>query len=956
MKDLSLSRLSRGCGRLVSSNRNTGRHDGRLDVCFTPQDYYIWKSRESLLRLSSSGHPLMEEESTLPKTYSTRKGPLLLYSQDLVTIETSCGSEAGNRKRRRFVRRYAQHVEQRLSTLKELTAAILNFTNNRFPLTRLSPPLHFPPVPDGRRRPTPLSIHPTQAEPGPELPLHLNPQWLPAQKVTEHLENQAEDEEEPSSRNRVRLDLFLQIPCDPRSPTPQMKPQPWVHYVATTPEEPEEPQIHLDVSPRPSESSRYTEINNISTGSELQHPDMNCVHDVMDDRDSRSRSTSGYRHEATVRQCLAEQQPEKNATSGLVLPPLDIRHSIRHGLCREDTNVEHSVEHRGVKLPPIAASCTAAALHTRQDPLTPAATERDKFQSEGRVNRLRQQPLALPLLFPEREEPPPPPPAAVLGGVAGRRGPGRQSSLAFLQNRLLDLQDPGDVSSAADRGVVRGVLPLELRDLQNSESVGSLILGPDGEIIQLSLFDSLQDASQGDDDDDGLRQHALQVLSPEGETLPWVIVLQPEPTHTGGGAGLNSDDLMETVTQNKTKTSTEAGIETWRKRTTKHNMKLPPLREVVRREERKGDNSQGEEEEEEEEEDEDLTMTAKMNHLSESQPPGEQHVRPTEASKEEAVDRSRKNMRRKTDSEEAAVTTGKREMKTMKTTESDRQKRTSKEGGQQRQKTGGHSQPIRRQKQEERISRDTVETEDRPDLQSVKKKRRDGERGGEKTTEEREEARRKEVSAGRGRGKKRRRRGLKHKEIVEIEQESEEESQLKSNNSPTSVTQKHNNNHTNTSSETDCHSASDEHSSVRSVGSLSSSHTSSHVNQSSSRRSDPSHCEGAGPASAMGLASSRGRLSSCSTVMVTEEQLMLNPVKPESSTPSKRQQQQEEAAALHLAQQAERRRQVVERKRREREEQERKQQEREQIEERMKNELEEERRRRGEELRSYKLI
>lgn len=37
MKDLSLSLLSRGCGRFVSSNRNTGRHDGRLDVCFTPQ-------------------------------------------------------------------------------------------------------------------------------------------------------------------------------------------------------------------------------------------------------------------------------------------------------------------------------------------------------------------------------------------------------------------------------------------------------------------------------------------------------------------------------------------------------------------------------------------------------------------------------------------------------------------------------------------------------------------------------------------------------------------------------------------------------------------------------------------------------------------------------------------------------------------------------------------------------
>lgn len=39
-----------------------------------------------------------------------------------------------------------------------------------------------------------------------------------------------------------------------------------------------------------------------------------------------------------------------------------------------------------------------------------------------------------------------------------------------------------------------------LSDLQNGKSVGSLILGPDGEIIQLSLYDRSQDLSQGDGD------------------------------------------------------------------------------------------------------------------------------------------------------------------------------------------------------------------------------------------------------------------------------------------------------------------------------------------------------------------------------------------------------------------------------------------------------------------------
>ena len=63
----------------------------------------------------------------------------------------------------------------------------------------------------------------------------------------------------------------------------------------------------------------------------------------------------------------------------------------------------------------------------------------------------------------------PPPPAGVLGCVAGRKGPGKQSSLAFLQNRL-DLQDPCE-SSDANRGVVKGVLPLELRGMRSLTTV-----------------------------------------------------------------------------------------------------------------------------------------------------------------------------------------------------------------------------------------------------------------------------------------------------------------------------------------------------------------------------------------------------------------------------------------------------------------------------------------------------
>lgn len=157
MKDLSLSFLSRGCGRFVSSSKNSGGRDGRLDVCFTPQvlsaaalalhlaleylvvlsidslthegcflvagffclcsssrewthlirlsgtqwnprvcqqDYYNWKSQNSFLQLSTSGH-LLQTQSRLPKTFSTRRGPLLLYSQVTCThLQVVVGNRA----------------------------------------------------------------------------------------------------------------------------------------------------------------------------------------------------------------------------------------------------------------------------------------------------------------------------------------------------------------------------------------------------------------------------------------------------------------------------------------------------------------------------------------------------------------------------------------------------------------------------------------------------------------------------------------------------------------------------------------------------------------------------------------------------------------------------------------------------------------------------------------------
>ncbi|KAK1903197.1 putative protein KIAA2012 like [Dissostichus eleginoides] len=537
MKDFSLSLLSRGCGRLVSSNGNTGRHDGRLDVCFTPQDYFIWKSRDSLLRLSNSGRQIVNEESALPKTYSTRRGQLQLYSQDLVTIETSAATRDGKQK---VVRRYTQQDKSRLSTLKELTAAILSYSNTQYTSTRLGPlflpPLHRPLAPD-LHHPIPPPLCTTQVQPSPELLGQFNPEWLPAEGITEFLGNQPEGKEEGQGvKKTVRLDLFLQIPCRDRTPTSQVQPQAWVNVSAMTPEELEESQTYLDMSRQHAGSSQH------STGGERHHSNMNWVHDMADDPGSIQDS---------------------------LLPPLTVGQSASHRPCWENT----------------------------------------------------------------------------------------------ARNRQLDLQNPCK-SRDPSRGVVRGILPLELRDLQNGKPVGSLLLGPDGEIIQLSLYN--------DNHDHDTQEQALQVLSAEGEKLPLVIVLQAEKTHTGGELEPNTDvpdgDIQrhqaihklvefhtlteinacspssqkepEAVTETKTKTSEAVA---WKK-VIKNHITIPPLKEQVGKEEpRAGNTEQGS--------------------IHGSHQPGKQNINPNEATTELTGDKRRTNTKMK-DKKDANKGGGRGEEKT----------------------------------------------------------------------------------------------------------------------------------------------------------------------------------------------------------------------------------------------------------------------------------------------------
>lgn len=119
--------------------------------------------------------------------------------------------------------------------------------------------------------------------------------------------------------------------------------------------------------------------------------------------------------------------------------------------------------------------------------------------------------------------------------------------------------------------------------------------------------------------------------------------------------------------------------------------------------------------------------------------------------------------------------------------------------------------------------------------------------------------------------------GNDEEEKVETEKQMKEGSPLKSTHTASTL-QGHK---TNVSTEEEDMGRGNTANSVPSVRSFVSTAAVSPSNHGRLRRSTASSCDGAGPASTMGVTSSHGRLSSCSTVKITKEQLMLNPVKPE---------------------------------------------------------------------------
>ncbi|KAF6361631.1 hypothetical protein mRhiFer1_007323 [Rhinolophus ferrumequinum] len=140
-----LSLLSRGHGKLVQNKQ-------KLEVYFEPEDYLNWKSPEDYVLVSKpqdDGNPNQHMWSLfLPKTFSTRKGALILYSEGLA-IPAWAPEERKKGSYRPKGHKKSLNLE--LRTLQDLKEAILAYgRRQREQDTVWQPYLHFRSQPESQ--------------------------------------------------------------------------------------------------------------------------------------------------------------------------------------------------------------------------------------------------------------------------------------------------------------------------------------------------------------------------------------------------------------------------------------------------------------------------------------------------------------------------------------------------------------------------------------------------------------------------------------------------------------------------------------------------------------------------------------------------------------------------------------------------------------------------------------
>ncbi|XP_061089919.1 uncharacterized protein LOC133123469 [Conger conger] len=639
MKDFALSLLSRGCGHVVQTQVDS--QGGRIEVCFEPEDYFNWKSSQPVLRLSDSGRIRCGVEPAPPKTYSTRRGPLLLYSADMAL---PCKPEDASRKRRG----YQNSVQQVELQLRTLTGAILAYDKKQTqdasnvidaqpslpfpmppPVTQLSQTWYPPTSPCDPKEPAgvfydhskeqPLAPNPSPCDCEDETVFLLHPRPYtvprgPLPPIPEgivknwgdtgaHGKCSATEAGEVGERPRPLKTAFvdsswscsrlshvtyygghlsggrLGISCvdrkvaDPDIPFPTLHfpPVPSGPLLKSTPliwSGPDkgctgglEKQGGAVRLPPLCESNSSTGATGLTRPHSPGAPALRPPQSTEDPRHGRPQREL---HRKMLLLPLLEHTQSQKAD---VLKQHGGSHDIpaadgKRGFCEEfgqdkeivktghtnrrpsptpavepknsesePTNRESSptsiIEPKSRGSSPTSttepesrgssSTSTIEAKNGMSSPM-PAIHPKNRVSSPIPVIRPKGVNLdGLGLLEPGKEDISP---LGMLPSLGGRKGPGKQSSMAIFRQDLSGPQDcdPDDLQTA----VVRGILPVELREWQN---VGTVIMGPDGEIIQLSFWGSAADTNDQKLLDDIARGQALNA-SELMQDQPWALLLQ----------------------------------------------------------------------------------------------------------------------------------------------------------------------------------------------------------------------------------------------------------------------------------------------------------------------------------------------------------------------------------------------------------------------------------------------
>ncbi|XP_046694900.1 uncharacterized protein KIAA2012 homolog isoform X1 [Silurus meridionalis] len=624
MKELVLSVLSRGYSHVVQTDGK--RQYGRLEVSFEPEDYFIWKSQPPLLRLSSSGRLLSGLDPTPPKTYSTRRGPLILYSEEFAL--SSSQPDRITKKERAF-RAPSEEAEFELFSVQDLTEAAVAYCKKQARVechTSITQSMLTDPKPaakylQSRQRPgdecgyltqttgeeneeehaffrrqgnsvypKPEQVRyqprflcfprPNRPPPGP-LP-HITPSpALRHCRDEPHIagEPAASKPTEDSRDRRARFRTEVVIPKAQMSPIPESdaweepKEQPEDHNVYMVAE-------HLTGYPK--DLNGQWKPSAIETGGEegghaLRPANTNfslgCSHlsNVPSDRRQaeggwllnpvqrrnlllppikqalpvdadckdhghvfklKAGNMTQENHKEPVPQ-LPDIHPPKNKIEAvapkppertelkkvLVLLSLPMeqdgncglpekKKEIEDVLCSDEEQKVESIRKEENK--PVDRGCSLKAA--QQDILIGFAPNDDKAHQTA---------------------------VGPLPPFKGRRGLGKQCSMAIYR------QDPCNPADQSDPqpGIIRGSLPLELKECQKDGVLGTLIMGPAGEIICLSFWDPLTDTEDHPALEDALREHVVRMMTSEGVLEEsWTILDQVEAQATQTG-GLNDREV-----------------------------------------------------------------------------------------------------------------------------------------------------------------------------------------------------------------------------------------------------------------------------------------------------------------------------------------------------------------------------------------------------------------------------